>query len=221
MKILLSGPTDGQIKKTYESLDPTCSWLLCTGNFGTWPDPKRLDRGTRNTVGAGDFAKLYVGGWQAPIQTLYVSGAHEDHSWLRTRFDCGNMEVLPSVHWLANGYRTSIGDWTEVVRVVGFGKVYSESTFNGKFNRKSYRHYTRKEFERACSAGPADLLLLHQAPNNKPTHHIIFATRPKLIVHAVDCKAEPYLVMNIPTIPLAKGEVKEVNYEKGEFTWEN
>lgn len=209
MELILAGPVDGKIETLYHKTKQSdASWILCTGSWGTWPDPNRLDRGTRKKAGSGDFAKLYVSGWQAPKQTLYIAGAHEDHRWLRDRFRSGNMEVMPNVHFLANGYRTTVGDWDTTVRVTGLGKVYSESTFHGKFNKKSHRHYTRSEFEKACTA-PTDILLLHEPPN-KIVKNLIFATRPKLIVHSSRTPIDFYHIMNVPTIGLVKGQTQEI-----------
>lgn len=207
MKILLAGDIDGKLDAFYSKVDNfKAEWCLCTGSFGTWPDPRAIDRGTRNSVGPGDFARLYIKGFQSPIQTVYVSGVHEDHNWLKKCQAAGNMEVLPGIHWLANGYRTSIGNWDENIRITGFGKVYSEATFNGVQNKRSHRHYTQQEFEKACTSGPTDILLFHERPTNKITHRIIFATQPKLIVYS--CKtAEVGKIMGRDAIGLSKSEV--------------
>lgn len=216
MKILLSGEIDGKIKDFYEKathlvgggwgMNTLPEWVLCTGSFGTWPDAAHVDRGTRQNAGVGDFARLYVEGWQAPLQTVYVAGVHEDHQWLKKRQAAKNMEVLNNVHWLATGFKTNIGNWDENIRVTGFGKVYSETTFNGTKGKRSQRHYTRQEFEKACSSGPTDILLFHERPTNKITHQIIFATQPKLIVYSAK-QVELSLIMNIPAIGLGKQEV--------------
>jgi len=207
MKLLLAGEIDGDIVNFYEKIKVhQPEWCLCTGSFGTWPDPRRVDRGTRQSVGAGDFASLYVKGFPNAVQTVYVSGVHEDHQWLKQCQAARNMEVLPSVHWLATGYKTNIGNWDENIRITGFGKVYSESTFNGGSGKRSHRHYTRQEFEKACSSGPTDILLFHEKPTNKVTHQIIFATQPKLIVYSAP-SAEVEKIMGISALGLSKAEV--------------
>lgn len=201
------------IQSLYQKIKATNenpSWVLSTGSWGVWPDPARLDRGTKKNAGAGEFARLYVQGWQAPVQTLFVPGAHEDHHWLRARYKAGNLEVMNNVHCLMNGYMTYIGDWDTKIRVTGFGKVFSESTFNGKFNKKSHRHYTRNEFERACSSGPTDILLCHEFPNTL-MKRIIFATRPKLIVYSSRTPMNnPTEIMGTMAVGLQKGEIYSI-----------
>lgn len=207
MKLLLAGEIDGKIVDFYDKIKVHApEWVLCTGSFGTWPDPRRVDRGTRQSVGAGDFASLYVKGFNNAVQTVYISGVHEDHAWLKKCQASRQMEVLSGIHWLATGYKTNIGNWDENIRITGFGKVYSESTFNGNIGKRSHRHYTRPEFEKACSSGPTDILLFHEKPTNKAAHQIIFATQPKLIVYSAN-SAEVETIMGTKAIGLGKSEV--------------
>jgi len=209
------GPVKGRIEATLKHIQShniPVDWLICTGSFGVWPDPAKLDRATRQREGSGDFARWYVQGPENRLQTLFVSGVHEDHDWLRDRLQIGNMEVLSNIHWLANGYKTVIGDADVQVRVTGFGKVFSASTFSGRYSGKSKRHYTRKEFERACSSGPTDILLLHEPPGNEWTRRLVFATRPKIIVHSYYKQVEPYMFMGIPTLAMSDGEYIFMKY---------
>src|SRR5579871_3198557 len=37
-------------------------WVLHVGDFGIWPDPEKIDRGSRNHDGAGDFSKWLTAG---------------------------------------------------------------------------------------------------------------------------------------------------------------
>lgn len=215
MRVALSGPIDGAIKEFYDKL-PEVPWALCTGDFGVWPDPAKIDRATRRKGGAQDFAYLYLHGFQAPVPTIFVSGTHEDHRWLEQRKGIPEgMEILGEVNWLMNGYKTHIGGHFDTLRVTGLGKVYSEATFNGKFNRKSYRHYTRRELEKGCASGPTDILLLHEAPA-KPIKNLIYATRPKLIVHS-DRTYRKYSILDVPTIALPKHTIKIVEYQNEAF----
>jgi hypothetical protein len=125
------------------------------------------------------------------------------------------METLNNVHWLANGNRTTVGDMDHVVRVTGFGKVYSKNTFEGRYSKRSKRHYTRAEFEKACSSGPTDILMLHEPPENEWTRRLIFAVRPALIIHSNHTTiGAPYECMGIPTVSLSAGEFRRVKYTK-------
>jgi hypothetical protein len=219
MILCLVGAVRGEIAKTYQRIQShnlPIDWLLCTGSFGTWPDPAKIDRATKNREGAGDFARYYLQGPENRLQTLYISGAHEDHNWLQHRKEIGQMEVLSNVHWLANGYRTTIGDADSILRVTGFGKVFSQATFNGQRTSKSKRHYTRSEFEKACSSGPTDILMLHENPGNEWTRRLIFATRPKIIIHSYYMEKMPYLFMDTPTLALEPGGYYFVKYSAEE-----
>jgi len=220
MIVCVTGAIKGKIEKTLQTIQSQnipVDWLLCTGSFGTWPDPEKLDRPTRKKEGSGDFARWYVQGPENRLQTLYISGVHEDHDWLKNRQQIGHMEVLSNIHWLANGYKTVIGDHETQLRVTGFGKVYSEATFNGQFTNKSKRHYTRQEFEKACSSGPTDILLMYEAPGNEWSRRLVFATRPKIIVHSYYQEKEPYLFMNTPTLALDPGRYLFLQCLEDEF----
>jgi len=218
MQILLKGPIDGNIQSIYEDATPETLCVVSTGSMGVWPDPHKLDRGTRNKVGHGEFSSLYLTDWQAPIQTFFIEGVHEDHRWLKQCLDRGQIEILPNIHWLCNGAKTDISDWDEALRITGLGKVYSESTFNGKFNKKSHRHFTRREFERACSSGPTDLLVLHQNPDEVlPLKKVIFATRPKLVVCSARDNSYTSHIQNTPVWHIAKGDSFLVDYKSGIF----
>lgn len=218
MRIAFAGAVDGCIMALYEKITEPVDWIVCTGNLGVWPDIARVDRATKQRARQGDFATLYLEGWQAPIQTLFVSGVHEDHKWLYQRVQSGQLEILPNVHLLANGYRTTIGDMTNVCRVTGLGKVYSKSTYEGKFNKKSPRHYTRNEVTKACSSGPTDLLLMHENPDTGDgLKNLIYATRPKLVAYsAVNSKVSK--CVSVPTLGLAKEEVIFLDYKNNAFS---
>ena len=95
--------------------------------------------------------------------------------------------------------------------MTGFGKVYSEATFNNQWSKKSKRHFNRVEFERACSAGPTDILLLHESPFIVPTKRIIFATRPTIVVYRSPHPMPDYQEKDIWFMPVAKNEVKHLD----------
>jgi len=197
MIVFLAGDIHGRVTQFYDKLldfekelGIHADWVLQTGSFGVWPDPLRIDRVTRRHADDVDFHKYYYNGIAVPRPTLFVAGRHEDHRWLNLKRDRGEMEVLPNLHWLLNGFKTNIG-----VSVVGLGKVYSPNTYRDRNiePRRRLGHYTRGDIERACSQGPTDVLLTHEAPKGLRfgNHHseaegiekICFATRPKLLVH--------------------------------------
>lgn len=215
MKIALCGPVEGHLSSFYEHLAAAgqdIRWALCVGDFGLWPDRNRIPRGSR-THGAGtDFSRMYALDTPVPVSTLTVCGVHDDIRWLKQRQDMGHLELLPNLHWLVSGHKTVIG-WGEYnVRVTGLGKVYSKSTYNDQFSKKSYRHYTRQEVERGCSSGPTDILLLHEHVDEPGVRNLIFATRPKLIVTVARPDQKPHLkVQDRPLVALQPREIVTVD----------
>ena len=163
MKILLTGAIEGELDNFYAKASiQNPHWIVCTGSFGIFPDPMKMDRASRNHGGT-DFAKHYIGLAQTPITipTLTIAGCHEDQHWLEYRKSTGNPEILRNVHWLAQGNKTVIG-LDKPLRVTGLGRVYSESTYAGEKKKRSHRHYTRHDIERGCSSGPTDLLIVYE-----------------------------------------------------------
>lgn len=197
MIIFFAGDIHGRITQFYDKvldlekeLGIRADWVLQTGSYGVWPDPIKMDRTTRRYTDQVDFHKYYYDGLAVPRPTLFVAGRHEDHRWLNLKRDRGEMEILPNLHWLLNGFKTQIG-----LSVVGLGKVYSPNTYHDRQldARRRYGHYTRGEIEKACSQGPTDILLTHEAPKGlqfdrhvseaEGIEKICFATRPQLLVH--------------------------------------
>jgi len=210
MKIALCGPVEGYLNAFYDHLsvcDHDIRWALCVGSFGVWPDRHRIDRGSRNHAGK-DFAERYLYDISVPIPTVFVAGVHEDHRFLKERQSWNNTQMLQNLHWLANGFKTTIGWGDEQIRVTGLGKAYSKSTYEGNFHKKSWRHYTRQEVERGCSSGPTDILMLHEHVDGGGIRNLIFATRPRLIIVKAQPDQKTYdHVQNIPVISLQRKEV--------------
>ncbi len=219
MKVLLSGPIEGYLDLFYEYAalrEP--HWVVCVGDYGIWNDTQKMDRAARKHGGT-DFAKHYIGLAQVPIiiPTLTMAGAHDDNRWLQQRASVNNMEILNNVHWLSQGYRTTIG-WDVSLRVTGLGRVYSESTYRGERTRRSHRHYTRQDVERGCSSGPTDLLVVYEHLDAPGIRNLIFATRPKLILNFTRPNRKTYKeVQGIPVIQLGKSECKLVEWKDSLF----
>jgi hypothetical protein len=214
MKIALCGPVEGHISSFYEHLaaaGPDIRWALCVGDFGLWPDRNRIPRGSR-THGAGiDFSKMYALNTPVTVPTVTVCGVHDDVRWLKQRQDMCALKLLPNLNLLVNGHKTIIGWGDHKVRVTGLGKVYSKSTYEGRFNKKSHRHYTRQEVEKGCSSGPTDILLLHEHVDEPGVRNLIFATRPKLIVTAARPDQKQHLrVQDRPILTLQPREIVTV-----------
>lgn len=237
MIIFLAGAIHGQLDAFYErvaeietTMGLAADWIIQTGNLGVWPNPERMDAPTRKRGSPSDFSNRYHGRISVPRPTLFVAGKHEDHKWLKLKMHCGEMELLPGLHWLVNGYRTLIGDSREQLSVVGLGKVYSPAAYAQKpeAKRKS-GHYTRHEVRKACSHGPTDIVLTHEAPAGeviggirseaKGINNICFATRPKLLVHSHYTTDLEYKTRNpsVQAISLAPMSIVPIEYRRGRF----
>jgi hypothetical protein len=221
MKILLAGPVEGYMNVLFaDAKKEEAHWIVCAGDFGIWPDPQRMDRASKKYA-ATDFSKRYVGANPSPITipVLTVAGSHDDNRWLNHRQSANNTEILNNVHWLAQGYRTTIGfDEPEGIRVTGIGRAYSEATFNGDRGKKSHRHYTRRDVERACSSGPTDLLVLYEHLDSPGLRNVIYATRPKLIVTVSQVNRKVYdAVQDTPVVTLDRYDTKVVEWKNGQF----
>jgi hypothetical protein len=210
MKIALCGPVEGHLNAFYDhlvNLDVNIRWALCVGSFGIWPDKHHVDRGARKHAGQ-DFAATYYHDTPVPVPTVFIQGVHDDHRFLNLMQSRHNTRLVQNLHWLGNGYKTTIG-WGDLqIRVTGLGKVYSQSTYEGNFNKKSWRHYTRQEVERGCSSGPTDILMLHEHIDCPGMRNLIFATRPRLIVARTQQDTKKYdAVQNIPMITVGRKEI--------------
>lgn len=207
---------EGRIQEFYRTASfARPDWVVCCGDYGVWPDPSRMDRAARKHA-ERDFSRMYVGvdPVGATAQTLLIAGVHDDNDWLKGRHDAGNAEILANVHWLAQGYKTTIGHELPL-RVTGLGKAYSETTYNGKFNLRSSRHYTRSEVERACGSGPTDLLVIYEHLDAPGIRNIIFATRPKLILNVAHPNRKRLSeVQGIPVVQLERHETKPVEWSE-------
>lgn len=187
MRIAVIGSIYGSLDETYAKLTGKyVHWVLSTGNFGVWPDPVRADRQAR-AAGTGDFLDYLVGKKRVPIPTLMVGGRHEDHVWINRLLKRGDGELIENLHYLVNGNSTFIDDEETSLTVLGLGGTYSPKPNPG------YGHYTLKDVQKACTAGPVDILLTHEAPDGeifgthrseaKGLNKICFATQPKVLFH--------------------------------------
>lgn len=247
MNIAVVGAVNGAIREMYSAIEDLeieigqeIDWVICTGSLGVWPDPERVDRGTRKHGDAGDFAKLYINSDPVPKPTLFISGKHEDHRWLEGRKDKVQMELIPGLHWLVNGYKTTIGTTDVQLTITGLGKVFSPATYSNVElpTRRRVRHYTRREVERACSAGPTDIVLTHEAPlgsvlgkyksNAKGIASICYATQPKMLITGSSMKDMPSTYstyqnavrsVHTPTLSMSPRSIIPLGYDGEKITF--
>lgn len=230
MIIYFAGAVNGQIKQLYNWAStnnlPKPNWIICVGSLGCFPDPQRVDRATKKK-GVGDFPELYLKQTPAPFPTLFIEGPHEDHMWLDQRTKEGLFDVLPYCTLLKNGHKTTIGSVEHTLDVVGLGRPFSSKAFKEPWTNKKEKYYTRNQVEQACAAGPTDILVAHEGVHgerygNKKCEaqgvkKIIYATRPKLLVHGHYNYSKEYKVLGIPAYSLANGELLIMKYNGKKF----
>ena len=180
MYICAAGDIHGALSRLYDdvtafeaSLGIRFDWVLHVGDFGIWPDPTRIDRGTRNHDGAGEFHAWLAEKRAAPRRTVFIKGNHEDFEWLERQH---SREVLPNLTHLPNGHTVDLEDrLSGSIRVGGVGGCYGPSDYERPSRQlRGYekRHYTRDEIERLKTVGSIDIVLTHDAPAGVqfPTH---------------------------------------------------
>ena len=220
MIVTLAGPVEGHLDRLFDAgKADEAAWIVSCGDFGIYPDPARMGRAAR-AYGGKEFARRYVGAdpREIRIPVLTVAGVHEDHRFLKERVAANNTQILSNVHYLANGYRTTIGFDGPACRVTGLGRAYSEATYRGEYSKKSYRHYTRHDVERACSSGPTDLLVLYEHPDAEGLRNVIFATRPQLILTVARPNRPIHSeIQGIPVVSLGRGATQAVSWKNNQF----
>jgi predicted phosphodiesterase len=170
--ICAAGDIHGAIERLYgdvlafeAALSARFDWVLHVGDFGIWPDPEKIDRGTRNHGGAGDFSKWLAASRPVPRRTVFIKGNHEDFAWLDAQ---RNTEVLPGLVHLRNGRKIELdGARRETVCLGGIGGCYGASDYARKstsLQGYARRHYTHDEVERLSASQGVDIVLMHDAP---------------------------------------------------------
>jgi predicted phosphodiesterase len=113
----------------------------------------------------GDVASV-TGAYPTPAAPLYwIKGNNEVFDRVEA-FRAGT-EVIPNLHYLANGVRQRIDGMT----VVGVGGTFAPTWYDTpaaalphKTKDDKRRHFVREEVEAATAAGVVDVLLTHEAP---------------------------------------------------------
>jgi len=241
MIIFFSGDIHGRISEMYnkvleleKNLGIKCDWLLNTGSFGIYPDPALASYAAKKHNETKEFAELYLSGKAVPRPTIFVGGSHEDYRWLNIKASKGEMELVPGLNWLVNGYSTMLVDNEDKLKALGLGKVYSPTAYSGepvkdkKVNKRLSR-YTRADVERACSQGPVDLVLMHQSAHgevfgskvsdSQGISKVLYATRAKFAVHGSYNYSKEYIIKatRTPALSLSTMEVVPYEYHSGRF----
>lgn len=222
MIFFLAGPIYGKLGEFYAKVEElskihTPSYVLQVGSYGCFPDPSRLSRSMRSHGSATEFSRWYIEDRPVPHTTIFCSGKHEDHRWMGEMLSRGRTEILPGLIWLVNGYSTTLGFEEEACNILSLGKVYSPITYKegrGKI-KKRLAHYTRSEVEKACSAGPVDLLMAADSPDMPGLPNIIYATRPQLVIHGRNIANYD----SCSTLYLSEMDIVPVKWEDKKFTF--
>ncbi len=171
MFICAAGDIHGALDRMYadilafeETLSRRFDWVLHVGDFGIWPDPKKVDRATAKHDGAGDFPRWVQEHKSAPRKTLFIKGNHEDFDWLAAQ---RGSEVLPNLHYLRNGHVFEITANGEALGVGGIGGCFGPSNYqraSANLYGSARRHYARDEIEKLFNVGGLDVIMTHDAP---------------------------------------------------------
>jgi len=175
MYICAAGDIHGAMNKLYDevrdfeaSLGIRFDFVLHVGDFGIWPDPTKIDKGTRNHGGAGDFPAWLQARRAAPRRTVFIKGNHEDFEWLDAH---PGADVLPNLVYLPNGGTIDLTvDGLESIRIGGIGGCYCPSDYDryaAELKGYARRHFTHDEVERLAhraQRGCIDIVLTHDAP---------------------------------------------------------
>lgn len=172
MLICAAGDIHGAMGRLYAdvaafeaSLGVRFDHVLQVGDFGIWPDPKRIDKATRHHEGAGDFPSWFGENRVAPRPTVFIKGNHEDFVWLDAQ---QSSEVLPGLLYLRNGSTVDIQDGQgSAIRVGGVGGCHGPADYRRRSDQlQGYakRHYTSDDIARLSERGGVDIVLMHDAP---------------------------------------------------------
>jgi hypothetical protein len=127
--ICAAGDIHGAMECLYENmlafeqnLGARFDWVLHVGDFGIWPDPEKIDSGTRNHDGAGDFSKWLASGRPVPRRTVFIKGNHEDLRGLmrRTVPRCfrGSSIYATDARWNWEAQSVKVSVWVGLVGVM-------------------------------------------------------------------------------------------------------
>src|SRR3990167_1297141 len=211
-------------------LDKAPDWIFHVGSFGAWPDPKHTDHATRISGVETDFHQFYLGAKRIPYPILFAPGRHEDHRWLELMYTKGYFELLHNLHRMPNGFARALEVAGTKLNVLTLGGVFSPVIYRGgKKRKRTYCHYTRRDVEKACSAGPVDLLLTTEAGYGSRVgdfvsqaagiNNVCFATRPRLHVHGHYDLDQRYRnqITETHALSLSSGQVKAYDCNGSNF----
>lgn len=213
------------------AIDKPPDWVFHVGSLGVWPDPKHTDHATRASGIETDFHEFYHGRKRIPYPMLFAPGRHEDHRWLELMYQKGYFEIVPNLHRMPSGFARTLDAKGVQLSVLTLGGVFSPVIYRGAKKRKrTWCHYTKRDVEKACSAGPVDLLLTTEAgygcrigdfqSQAAGINNVCFATRPRLHVHGHYDVSQNYRnpVTETRALSLSYGQVVACEWDGVKFS---
>lgn len=163
MRVVFVGDIHCRLNLMYQKVQENgqVDAIFQLGDFGTFLDPSRLDKGTRKHDGfMPDFMEYYGGKREAPILTYFIKGNHEDFDFLETH---ENKEVAKNIIYLANQAIVRPDDKIKIGVLGGnwSGKYYQREKKDIPGGRRRHFNFEDVDFFRKHHV---DILLMHDCP---------------------------------------------------------
>lgn len=175
MLICVAGDVHGELMRFYDNVKSFSNefqfkfdWVIQLGDFGVWPEVKKMDAASRRHGDMGAFSVWLKAKKAVPIRTLMIAGNHDDSEWLD-----GTVErtILPldNLFYLPNGRCYSIDGKHRPLILGAVGGVYSPRDYkkkNSELQGRAHRHYVKEQVDALIARERIDILLTHEAPDN-------------------------------------------------------
>lgn len=160
-RIAIIGDIHGKVDAMLErALEYKADIVIQVGDFGTYVDERKLDKGTRNHWGLGDFVHYYNHERSFPIPVYFIHGNHEDFDIIQ-ELKVGRIHNL---NYLENGNVYSIHGFTFGV----LGGNYSPTRFHldrgdpGLAGNRR-KHFNHQDIENLRAQTPP-IIISHDCP---------------------------------------------------------
>lgn len=141
------------------------SHVVVLGDFGYWP---------RMTLGREFIDAVAAEALRLKLHVAFLDGNHEDHAALHTAHhkpgSASIVEVVPGLHHLRRGARLHFD--THEIAVCGGAVSVDRAHREPGFDWFPEEAIDDETVQLICSAGPADVLLAHDAPYGALCHSV-------------------------------------------------